>query len=101
MNLSDTSSLATIASFLAAVIAGVFGLWRHIERRQNDFELHQVRIADKLDAIVMQFGPNGGGLRQAVNEMSHKIDKIEERQIVIGEKVAHLQGEFDHHIDID
>jgi hypothetical protein len=98
MNLSDTSSLATIASFLAAVIAGVFGLWRHIERRQNDFELHQVRIADKLDAIVVQFGPNGGGLRQAVNEMSHKIDKIEERQIAIGDKVAQLQGEFNQHV---
>jgi len=99
MNLSDTSSLVTIASFLGAVVTGVFGLWRHIERRQNDFELHQVRISDKLDAIVVQFGPNGGGLRQAVNEMSRKIDKIEERQITIGDKVARLQGEFDHHID--
>ena len=98
MNLSDTSSLATIASFLGAIVAGVFGLWRHIERRQNDFELHQVRIADKLDTIVMQFGPNGGGLRQAVNEMSHKIDKIEERQITIGDKLAHLQGEFNQHV---
>ena len=98
MNLSDTSSLATIASFLGAIVAGVFGLRRHIERRQNDFELHQVRIADKLDAIVMQFGPNGGGLRQAVNEMSHKIDKIEERQITIGDKVAQLQGEFNQHV---
>jgi len=77
----------------------VFGLWRHIERRQNDFELHQVRIADKLDAIVVQFGPNGGGLRQAVNDMSRKIDKIEERQITIGDKVARLQGEFDQHVD--
>jgi hypothetical protein len=98
MNLSDTSSLATIASFFAAILAGVFGLWRHIERRQNDFELHQVRISDKLDAIVVQFGPNGGGLRQAVNEMSHKIDKIEERQIAIGDKVAQLQGEFNQHV---
>jgi len=98
MNLSDTSSLVTIGSSLFAGCAGVFGLWRHIEKRQNSFELHQVRIADKLDSIVMQFGPNGGGLRQAVNEMSSKIDKIEQRQIVIGDKVARLQGEFDQHI---
>jgi hypothetical protein len=48
---------------------------------------------------VLQFGPNGGGLRQAVNEMSNKIDKIEQRQIDIGDKLAHLQGEFDNHID--
>lgn len=89
---------ATTISGIFAVIAGVAGIWRHIEKRQNMFELHQQRIADKLDHIHNQFGPNGGGLRQAVNEMSRKIDKIEERQIVIGDKVAKLQGEFDQHI---
>ena len=99
MNLSDTSSLATIVSFFAAILAGAFGIWRRIESRQNEFQLSQVRISDKLDSIVMQFGPNGGGLRQAVNEMSAKIDKIEQRQIIIGDKLAHLQGEFDNHID--
>jgi hypothetical protein len=31
--------------------------------------------------------------------MSTKIDKIEQRQITIGDKLAHLQGEFDQHID--
>lgn len=89
---------ATTISGIFAVIAGVAGIWRHIEKRQNTFELHQQRISDKLDHIHSQFGPNGGGLRQAVNEMSRKIDKIEERQIVIGDKVAKLQGEFDQHI---
>jgi len=95
----DTANFATLASFVLAVLAGGAGIWRHIEKRQNDFELHQHRIADKLDAMLAQFGPKGGGLRQAVNEMSRKIDKIEERQIIIGDKVAHLQGEFDQHIE--
>jgi hypothetical protein len=31
--------------------------------------------------------------------MSRKIDKIEERQIIIVEKVAHLQGEFEQHVE--
>jgi hypothetical protein len=99
MNLSDTSSVATIASFFAAILAGAFGIWRRIESRQNDFQSQQLRISDRLNFIAAQFGPNGGGLRQAVNEMSHKVDKIEERQIAITEKLAHLQGEFDNHID--
>ena len=99
MNLSDTSNVATIASFLVAILAGAFSIWRHIENRQNEFQSQQLRISDRLNFIAAQFGPNGGGLRQAVNEMSHKVDKIEERQIVITEKLAHLQGEFDNHID--
>lgn len=99
MNLSDTSSLATIVSFFAAILAGAFGIWRRIESRQNEFQSQQLRISDRLNFIAAQFGPNGGGLRQAVNEMSNKIDKIEQRQIDIGDKLAHLQGEFDQHID--
>jgi len=99
MNLSDTSSLVSIVSFFAAILAGAFGIWRRIESRQNEFQSQQLRISDRLNFIAAQFGPNGGGLRQAVNEMSNKVDKIEERQIVITEKLAHLQGEFDNHID--
>ena len=99
MNLSDTSSLVSIVSFFAAILAGGFGIWRRIESRQNEFQSQQLRISDRLNYIAAQFGPNGGGLRQAVNEMSNKIDKIEQRQITIGDKLAHLQGEFDQHID--
>jgi len=99
MNLSDTSSLVSIVSFFVAILAGGFGIWRRIETRQNEFQSQQLRISDRLNFIAAQFGPNGGGLRQAVNEMSIKIDKIEQRQIDIGDKLAHLQGEFDNHID--
>lgn len=99
MQIPDTANLATIASLVLSVIGGAVATVRHIEKRQNQFELQQHRIADKLDFIQNQFGPNGGGLRQAVNEMSKKIDKIEERQIAISEKVAFLQGEFQNHVD--
>ena len=98
MNLPETANLAQVASLFMPVIAGGVGLWRRMERKQTTFELQQQRISDKLDVIQAQFGPNGGGLRQAVNEMSKKIDKIEERQISIGDKVARLQGEFDQHM---
>ena len=96
MNLPD---LATTVSGIFAVLAGIAGIWRHIEKRQNQFELAQQHIADKLDFIQAQFGPNGGGIRQAVNEMSRKIDKLQERQITIGDKIARLEGEFTQHLN--
>ena len=99
MNLSDTSSLVTIGSLFTPLLVGGVGMWRRMERKQTEFELAQQHIADKLDFIQAQFGPNGGGIRQAVNEMSRKIDKIEERQITIGDKIARLEGEFTQHLN--
>ena len=99
MNLSDTSSLVTIGSLFTPLLVGGVGMWRRMERKQTEFELAAQHIADKLDFIQAQFGPNGGGIRQAVNEMSKKIDKIEERQITIGDKIARLEGEFTQHLN--
>jgi hypothetical protein len=96
VNLPD---LATTVSGIFAVLAGIAGIWRHIEKRQNQFELAQQHITDKLDFIQAQFGPNGGGIRQAVNEMASKIDKLQERQITIGDKIARLEGEFTQHLN--
>jgi hypothetical protein len=99
MDSSSAANLAQVASLFTPLLVGGVGLWRRMERKQTEFELSQQHIADKLDSIVMQFGPNGGGLRQAVNEMSNKIDKLQERQIVIGDKIARLEGEFTQHLN--
>ena len=99
--LPETANLAQVVSLFTPLLVGGVGLWRRMERKQTEFELAQQRIGDKLDVITAQFGPNGGGLRQAVNEMSSKIDKIEERQITVVEKVARLEGEFEQHLAKD
>jgi len=88
-----------IVSVIIPLIGGVWATYRRIDKKQVDHQMFLHRLSDKIDAITAQFGPNGGGLRQAVNEMSRKIDKIEERQILIVEKVAHLQGEFEQHVE--
>jgi hypothetical protein len=98
-NLSATGNYAQIASVIIPLIGGLWATYRRIDKKQMDHQMFLQRLSDKIDVITAQFGPNGGGLRQAVNEMSRKIDKIEERQIVIGEKVARLQGEFEQHIE--
>lgn len=92
------ANLAQIASLVTPLFIGGWGLWRNIEKKQTQTEFQQQRISDKLDFMVGQFGQNGGGLRQAVNEMSSKIDKIENRTDLIGSDLAELSGRFDQHI---
>jgi hypothetical protein len=100
-SLPVAANLAQVASLAFPIIAGGWGLWRAMEKKQADQNTMLLRLSDKLDFIHGQFGPNGGGLRQAVNEMSSKIDKIEERQITVVEKVARLEGEFEQHLAKD
>jgi hypothetical protein len=97
-NLPVAANVAQIASLAFPIFAGGWGLWRGLEKRQAKAELAQQHIADKLDFIEGQFGPNGGGLRQAVNEMSHKIDKIENRVNSMSQDLAEVSGRFDQHI---
>jgi hypothetical protein len=97
-DLGTASSVAQVASVVVSFSAGAYGVYRRIDKRQQKFELDLVRVADKLDFIVRQFGNNGGGLRQAVNELTDKVCQIEQRQIQIGDKVARLDGKFEQHI---
>lgn len=98
-DLPFAANVAQVASLAIPLIAGGWGLWRNIEKKQMEQHTSFLRMSDKLDFIQAQFGNNGGGIRQAVNEMSSKIDKIEERQITLVEKVARMQGEFEQHLE--
>ena len=99
ISLDVLANEAQIVSVIIPGALGVWAVWRKIDRKQTEHEMFLHRLSDKLDTITAQFGPNGGGLRQAVNDMARKIDKIEERQITIGDKLSHLQGEFDQHVE--
>ena len=95
----NNTNYVQIVSVIIPLVGGVWATYRRIDKKQVDHQMFLHRLSDKIDVITAQFGPNGGGLRQAVNEMSRKIDKIEERQIIIVEKVARLQGEFEQHVE--
>ena len=97
-NLNTVASIATISSFVVPTVAGIYAVWRRVDKRQTEAQIQTIRINDKLDRIEMQFGPNGGGLREAVNTMSSKVDKIENRVNTIDVKLAGLNGKFDQHI---
>jgi len=101
LSLDMAANYAQIVSVVIPGAVGVWAVWRKIDKKQTSHEMFLHRLSDKIDVITAQFGPNGGGLREKVNEMSKKIDKIDERQIIITEKLAHLQGEFDQHIEVN
>ena len=54
-------------------------------------------MEDRLDRIEKQFGPNGGGLREAVNRISDAIGKIDTKLDHLGEEFFTLKGEFEQH----
>lgn len=98
INLTDVNNLLQVGSFCTAALLGVFGIWKRIDRRQAKTEMQVQRIDDRLDRIEKQFGPNGGGLREAVNNMARTIDKIDDRVTNIGDDVARLSGQFEQHV---
>ena len=100
--LGDVSSIAQISSVAFATVFGVYGIWRKIDQRQNETYIDTLRINDKLDFMEqqfrIQFGGNGGGMREAINNMCEQQDRMELRVAKIGDDVANLKGKFDQHI---
>jgi len=98
MNWGLYANEAQVISVVVAFIASGYGVYRTMDKKQTRLETDLSLISQKLEFIVQQFGPNGGGLRQAVNEMSDRLYKMDERQIEIGDKVAELDGRFSQHL---
>jgi hypothetical protein len=98
LNLNSVSTAAQLFALMVTALMGLYGIWRRIDKRQTEAQIQTIRINDKLDRIELQFGPNGGGIREAVNSMSGKVDKIETRVNTIDVKLASLGGKFDQHI---
>ena len=77
-------------------------LWtflRHMEKKQDKQNTESLLMNQRLERIEEQFGPNGGGLREAVNTIGRDIKKIDERTVRIGQEVAELRGRFTQHIE--
>jgi archaellum component FlaC len=96
--LNNVASIAQIISVIVPALFGIYAIWRRIDKRQTESHIETIRINDKLDRIEHQFGPNGGGIREAVNTMSRKVDAIDTRVTKIGNDVANLSGKFEQHV---
>ena len=97
MNLSDWASITQIISVILPVAGSIYAVYRKIDKRQHVFETELKLITQNIEFITKQFGPNGGGLRQAVNDLTDTVSKIGDRQVEIGDNLAELTGKFEQH----
>lgn len=109
MNPATIYNIIALCGLVLPMLGGLFAFLRHLDKKVDAFDHAQIRLQDHLesmdtqvtkdlDALKQQFGPNGGGLRQAVNEMSRKIDTIERRTNHLVADVAELSGKFEQHV---
>lgn len=101
MDLSNAAAIAQIVSVVGGILFGLWKIWRKIDQHQANSQARSDVIETRLDRIEAQFGPNGGGLREAVNRISKTVDLMNKKIDHINRDVAHLQGEFKQHIRED
>lgn len=99
LNIDTAANVAQIISVIIPVVAGIYAVWRKLDRRQTETHTEMCRMNDKLTGIEKQFGPNGGGLREAVNNLAKQIANMDNRVTKIGDDVANLKGKFEQHIE--
>lgn len=94
---------AQVVSTLLPLAAGVWGYFRLIGKRDQAHEVHSAIVNTKLESIEKtlekQFGGNSGGIREAINSMQGKVDKIEDRVNSMSAELANVSGRFEQHIE--
>lgn len=102
-DLSVLANIAQIFSVVAPVLLGIYAFVRRTERKQIKSETAQALLKQQLqymqDTLDKQFGGNSGGIREAINNMNNKIDKIENRVDCIVADLANVTGKFEQHIE--
>lgn len=91
-------SIAQILAVLGGMLIGLWRIWRKLDQHQALTEMRSTLIEQRLDRIEIQFGPNGGGLREAVNRISSAVEKIDDKMDCVTQDVAKLSGEFKQHM---
>jgi hypothetical protein len=88
-----TQQLIPAVLTVIALIGGMLGVWNRMEKRQERLASNMEHLQSQLNRIEMQFGPNGGGLREAVNNLTVTVASISDKVVKIGEDLARLSGE--------
>lgn len=101
MDASLAANIAQISSVVGGVLFGLWKIWRKIDVHQANSAARSDVMESRLDRIEKQFGPNGGGLREAVNRISDAIHHIDTKLDTVSNDVAQLKGEFKEHVRND
>lgn len=98
MDIQNYASAIQIVSFVGGILFGLWKIWRKIDQHQANSTQRSELLETRLERIEKQFGPNGGGLREAVNRINSTVEKMDKKIDYINRDLAHLQGEFKQHL---
>lgn len=98
MDVDTLANFAQISSAVGGMLVGLWTIWRKIDKHQVHSDQRSALMEQRLDRIERQFGPNGGGLREAVNRIGEAVTKIDTKLDRVSVEVAQLKGEFNQHV---
>lgn len=95
MTLNELKSIAEIVVLLIGIPTTLIRGWRSWDKRLSRLESDLRLMIEKTNRIENQFGPNGGGLREAVNIQGKLLERVDERTIETANDVSVLKGRLD------
>ena len=98
MGVQYWASVAQIASIVGGVLFALWKIWRKIDIHQANSAARSNILEVRLERIESQFGPNGGGLREAVNHISNNLKHMDVKLDNVTKEVSELKGEFRQHV---
>jgi hypothetical protein len=98
MGVEYWASVAQISSVVGGVLFALWKIWRKIDQHQVSSAARSDVLEVRLDRIESQFGPNGGGLREAVNHISNNLKHMDVKLDNVTKEVSELKGEFRQHV---
>ena len=98
MNINYVASLAQITSVIGGMLFALWRIWRKLDQHQSNSAARSDVMEVRLDRIESQFGPNGGGIREAVNRISDTVNKMDTKLDSMGRELSQLKGEYNQHI---
>lgn len=98
MGVEYWASVAQISSVVGGVLFALWKIWRKIDQHQASSSARSDILEVRLERIESQFGPNGGGLREAVNHISNNLKHMDAKLDNVSNDLAQLKGEFKEHV---
>lgn len=98
MGVEYWASVAQISSVVGGMLFALWKIWRKIDQHQASSAARSDILEVRLDRIESQFGPNGGGLREAVNHISNSLQHMDAKLDNVSNDLSQLKGEFKEHV---
>lgn len=98
MGVEYWASVAQISSVVGGMLFALWKIWRKIDQHQANSSARSDILETRLDRIESQFGPNGGGLREAVNRISNNLQNMDAKLDNVSNDLSQLKGEFKEHV---